>query len=426
MSTVDEGAARRHTSAELTHWRLAVESLADLDVVAAPEAWESLERYLQHGIRDRLAGLVGSLLQEVRSLEVAATGGQDVETTRRGVLRLRRRYLQAETILDFYGDAIATRTNPATRELLRGYDTLTSDSMAATLTPLGIDPPPTLVYLDKGLGASILRAGIQLWDRAHPSPAAAIKLTRHNVSFPTALLHETGHQVAHLTGWNAELAEALRTTLAPRSTGLADAWESWSGEIAADTHAFCQAGWAPVVALANVVDGSTADVFRVRLGDPHPPPWIRVMFNVALCRSWFGAGPWDDVATVWSQRHPAAAIGGEVGQLARLSVEAMTDIVDTCTRRPARAFRGVSLSAVLDPKQVEPSRLRAFESQAGGTLLTSSYLRRRHPLRILAVLTSRVALDPTAAEGHQRALRTWVRDLGAEAAPRPSTADRAA
>ena len=375
MSTVDEGAARRHTSAELTHWRLAVESLADLDVVAAPEAWESLERYLQHGIRDRLAGLVGSLLQEVRSLEVAATGGQDVETTRRGVLRLRRRYLQAETILDFYGDAIATRTNPATRELLRGYDTLTSDSMAATLTPLGIDPPPTLVYLDKGLGASILRAGIQLWDRA---------------------------------------------------TGLADAWESWSGEIAADTHAFCQAGWAPVVALANVVDGSTADVFRVRLGDPHPPPWIRVMFNVALCRSWFGAGPWDDVATVWSQRHPAAAIGGEVGQLARLSVEAMTDIVDTCTRRPARAFRGVSLSAVLDPKQVEPSRLRAFESQAGGTLLTSSYLRRRHPLRILAVLTSRVALDPTAAEGHQRALRTWVRDLGAEAAPRPSTADRAA
>ena len=47
----------------------------------------------------------------------------------------------------------------------------------------------------RSVSSADLRAGIPLWDRAHPSPAAAIKLTRHNLSFPTALLHETGHQV---------------------------------------------------------------------------------------------------------------------------------------------------------------------------------------------------------------------------------------
>ena len=83
-------------------------------------------------------------------------------------------------------------------------------------------------------------------------------------------------------------------------------WRSWAGEVAADVHAFALAGWAPVFALSTVVDGTTAEVFRIRYGDPHPFGWIRVMFNVALCRSWYGAGPWDDVASAWRQRHPMA------------------------------------------------------------------------------------------------------------------------
>ncbi|MGH2741261.1 MAG: hypothetical protein ACRDN8_02015 [Thermoleophilaceae bacterium] len=336
-----------------------MEALADLYAVAAPDAWASLEEYLQHRIRERLAGVVVSLTQEARARERMAANGRDADAIRRGVLLLRHRYLQAETVLDFYGDAINTRTNPTMRALLRGYDTLAGDSMAASLVPLGIQAPPALVYLDKGLGASILRAGVRLWDQAHPSPAAAIKLTRHNLSYPTALLHETGHQVAHLTGWNGELAEALHAVLTPRSSDVAELWRSWASEIAADAHAFAQAGWAPVVALANVVDGPTAEVFRIRFADPHPFAWIRVMFNVALCQSWFGAGPWDDVAKVWWQRHPPQAAGREVEHVARVSIEALDDIVDACTRRPMRAFRGAPLSAVLDPRQVHPASLPA-------------------------------------------------------------------
>ena len=124
-------------------------------------------------------------------------------------MRLRRRYLQLETILDFYGHAIGTRTNPEVAALLRGFDTLASDSLEELLRPLGLDGPPVLVYLTGGLGAAILRADVRLWDGANPSPVAAIKLTRQNLGCPTSLFHETGHQFAHLTGWTGELADAL-------------------------------------------------------------------------------------------------------------------------------------------------------------------------------------------------------------------------
>lgn len=409
----------RHTAAELLHWRLAVDALTDLDAVAAPEAWASLEGYLHQGVRDRLTAVVSSLAQEARALGRMLDDGHPIDTVRRGVLRLRDRYVQAETVLDFYGDAVNTRTNPTLQGLLRGYDTLAGDSMARSLEPLGIPAPPALTYVDKGLGAAILRAGVRLWDRAHPSPAAAIKLTRHNLSYPTALLHETGHQVGHLTGWNTELADALHETLVSRSSDVAALWRSWASEIAADVHAFAQAGWAPVFALANVVDGPSTAVYRIRLGDPHPFAWIRVLFNVALCHRWFGDGPWDDIGRTWMHRHPPEAAGGEMVRVARISLDALDEIVDVCTRRPMRAFHGAPLAGVLDPRRVHPAALAALEQQAGGSLLTSSYLRRRDALRILAVLATRAVTDATNAATHRARLQSWVVDLGADAGPRP-------
>jgi hypothetical protein len=415
---VTDLAPDRQTEAELVHWQLAVEALADLDTMAAPEAWQALEDYLQRQVRGRLSEVVAVLVAEGKALHRSLGAGGDPAAIRQAVLRLRARYLQVETILDFFGDAVNSRTNPALRGLLRGYDTLAGDSMAVVLNRLGIESPPALVYLDRGLGAAILRAGIRLWDHGHPSPAAAIKLTRHNLAYPTALLHETGHQVAHLTGWNTELADALAATLTPRSAELAGLWRGWAGEIAADVHAFAQAGWAPVAALANVVDGPTPSVFRIRFGDPHPFPFLRVMFNAELCRSWFGAGPWDDVAAVWRERHPLAHADGDVAALTRASLAALPDVVDVCTRRPMAAFGGAPLSALLDPRRVSPAALDSLARQAGPSLLTSAYLRRREPLRILAQLSTRAVLEPANAADHQARLLAWVTDVGADAAPR--------
>jgi hypothetical protein len=399
---------------EIAHWRFACDALADLDAVASPAAWASLEEYLRMRVRDRLAAAVAELSREAASVAGGLVRGDAPADVRRRLLRLRRHYLQVETVLDFYGDAVASRTNPTLAAILRGLDVIAADSLERMLRPLGIPAPIAMVYLDKGLGAAILRADVRLWDRTSLSPVAAIKLTRHNLWCPTALLHETGHQFAHLTGWTGELAECLARALAPRSAELASVWRGWASEVAADVHAFAQAGWAPLAPLANVVDGSTSVVYRMIPSDPHPFPWIRVMFNAALCRSWFGAGPWDRLAAAWARRHPPANAPADVGGLARLSVAAFDDIVDICTRRPMQAFGGRPLYALADPSRVSPSALDALAGQAGPALLTSQYLARRDSLAILAWLSARPTTDLKNATAHRKTLQGWLATLSAE------------
>lgn len=384
--------------------------------MASPTAWAALEGRLRMGVRRRLEALVDGLRTEAEDLRRRAAAA-DPDTTRTALLRLRRRYLQVETLVDFYGDAVNTRTNAPMADLLGGFDVLAVESMRAVLEPLGLGTPPALVYVDKGLGAAILRAGVRLWDHGHLSPAAAIKLTRHNVSFPTALLHETGHQVCALTGYDTDLARALQAELEGPSVrahpGLARLWSSWASELAGDVHAFLHAGAAPVFALANVVDGDTRQVFRIRPGDPHPFAWIRVMVNVEMCRRFFGTGAWDDLAAVWVHRH-APDPGFESGRFALASVPLLGRIVDVCVLRPMPSLHGQCLADLLDPARVRPPALHAFEREAGDTLVTSGYLRRREPIRILALLAGEVA-EGSRPDARDRLLE-WVRSVGRDAA----------
>jgi hypothetical protein len=191
---IDREIARRQLQAELAHWRHAIDGLADFDTVAAPAAWAALEEYVRLRLRAPMRSAVAALALEAAGLEAALAAGADPATARQRLLDLRKRFFEVETILDFYGDAVGSRTNPQLGAVLRGLDTLAADSLDVILRPLGIEAPPAVVYLDKGMGAQILRAGVRLWDRSSLSPVAAIKMTRHNLDHPTSLLHEVGHQ----------------------------------------------------------------------------------------------------------------------------------------------------------------------------------------------------------------------------------------
>lgn len=397
---------------EIRHWRRACADLGDLEVSASPAAWKELESYLGLNLRSSLNSLVTRLTahadRALFSLQAAETPGE-LAAVGSELLTLRRRYTRAEAVVDFYGDAVNTRTNPVTASVLRGLDTLAVYSMDQVLRPLNIDTPPVLCYLDKGLGASILRAGARLWDSTL-SPAAAIKITRHNLWQPTSLVHETGHQVAHLTGWTTELGTALYKALAPHNTLLAEVWRAWASEVAGDVYAFALLGYAPVPALATVVDGPSQLVYRMLPGDPHPISALRVQFNVALCRSWFGAGPWDALGARWLARHPPGQAPQEVAEIMAESLPLLPTIVDVCTRQPMQAFHGVPLAALADPRRLAPAELDRLAQRAGGSLYTSSHLQRLEPLRILALSVLR-GLDSRTTPTE---MRTWLSRLGGE------------
>ncbi|CAM4450869.1 hypothetical protein NONI108955_29610 [Nocardia ninae] len=395
---------------EARHWRRACAALGDLEVSASPAAWRELESYLGLSVRASLGGQARRLTAQAdRTIFTikGATTQADLETARAELLTLRRRYSRAEAMVDFYCDAVNTRTNPRLAAVLRGLDALAVHSMDQVLRPLGIDTPSVLTYLDKGMGASILRAGARLWD-ASLSPAAAIKITRHNLWQPTSLVHETGHQVAHLTGWTKELAAALHAALAPHSPMAAAAWQSWASEVAADVYAFCLLGYAPVPALATVVDGPSSQVFRMPFGDPHPVSALRVQFNAALCRAWFGQGPWDALAARWQARHPLTQAPSDVAAIMAASMPLLPAIVEVCTRMPMRAFHGVPLSTLADPRRVSPGELTRLADRAGASLYTSTHLQRVEPMRILALTVLR-GLESSTAPSE---METWLRRMG--------------
>src|SRR5919201_1916573 len=399
---------------QVAHWRAAVVGLQDLENFASAPAWRSLERYLDVALRSHLQGAVDRLARECDVLVAelrAATTAEQLEQLRRRILAFRRRYLQVETALDFYGHAINSRTTPRLAALLRACDILATRSMEDVLVPLRLDVPPVLTYVDKGLGASVLRAGLRLWDGGSLSPAAAVKITRQNLLTPTAVIHETGHQVAHIVGWNEELAALLQRDLAPASGAVAAHFSSWASEIAADTHAFVHTGYGSVAALHDVVSGGPT-VFRLLPGDPHPVAYLRVLLNVQMCVRFFGAGPWDDLARAWVRSYPLTAAPPETRALVERSLPLLPRIADLCLLAPMRAFGGRALTAIVDPLGVRPHPLARLAQEAGPSLTTSSHWLRREGLRLLALSSYRAATEPERAAEIARQYEDWMLRLG--------------
>ena len=83
---------------------------------------------------------------------------------RQRVIAFRRRYVQVETALDFYGDAINSRTSRDWPGCCARATCSRSRASRRCSMPLRQEVPPVLTFVDKGLGAIILRAGLRLVD----------------------------------------------------------------------------------------------------------------------------------------------------------------------------------------------------------------------------------------------------------------------
>jgi hypothetical protein len=412
---VDEetvGILRTQLTRQVLHWSAATERLGDRTSFAAPQAWGAVERYLGVALRASLDQATSRLRAQalaVRAELSAARTPAELEAVRRRLVELRSRYLQAETLVTFYAHAVNCRTNPEVGALLRACDVIAGRCMRPIMEAQRLPTPPVLAYVDKGLGASILRAGLRLWDGGTISEVAAIKVVWHNLLRPTALTHEAGHQAAFATGWNAELAAAL----AGLDPAVGPQLAQWASEIAADAIGFCQTGYGSIAALHDVVAGEEAPVFLGGIGDVHPSAWLRVLIGVAFCRQAFGAaGPWNDLATAWTMAHPVRRAPASVRDLLGRSQALLPAVADTVLSRRYPAFGSRALTEVVSPEQVRPDKLAEFGRQGGPALWTSQHWLTAEPLRLLALSTYRIAVEPERSAELLPQLRDWMIRLG--------------
>jgi hypothetical protein len=263
-----------------------------------------------------------------------------------------------------------------------------------------------LTYIGDGLGASIIRAGIRLWAPGTVNPVAAIKIVRHNLYRPTSLFHETGHQVAHLTGWNDALATGLGQVMAD-DPQLRSMWQPWASEIAADVYAFVLTGYASVVALYDVV-ADERTIVRWPLGDPHPIGWLRTLLGCAMCRHVYGTGPWDDLESAMTTASPATRAETSTVPLLLRSQAQMPAIAAHCLDLRVPGFRNRPVTDLVDPARVSPTALAELERVAGPALWTSPHWRREEGIRIVALAGLREAERPDRTGVWADRAHNWI------------------
>lgn len=392
------------------HWTQATSRLSNLENLASTFAWNGIDREVRKMIIECLNASINRIQTAGKQIEMQIKFGGDYQRIRASLLRLRQQYLSTETTVHFFTDALNSRTNASVASLLRACDVLCKRSMEAILPGLGIAVPPCFTYLDRGLGASILKSGLRLWDGSI-SPVAAIKITFHNLYRPTAAVHETGHQVAHLLDWNTELAMQLRERLKRHSPLVANTFSEWASEIAADNFAFVHTGYAAVASLHNVVAGTATSVFAFHEGDPHPIAYLRLLLNIQCCRKFYGKGPWDELEESFRIDYPLDRQSrGETG-LIRECEKALPEVVDICLTTRYKAFAGKTLTDIIHPQQVSPKTL--------GTLnLTSGPLQQSHAwiyqecLKLLALTGYRIATVQEGVELEYKKQEEWMMRLG--------------
>lgn len=391
------------------HWLAAARTFLDAEEFAPAAAWAGLEQQTGMPLRRRLGVAVDELIAlgvRTRELAMTARTPEGRRDAGRAVQLLRRRYTQVETTLDFFGDAVSSRTSPRLRATLGLLDTLATDSMRIPLQAAGQAVPAALIYVKPGLGASILRAGTRLWSPGTINPVAAIKLVRHNLYRPTSLFHETGHQVAHLTRWVPSVRGRIEQVFAD-DEALRRLWSPWASEIAADVFAFLWTGFASVTALYDVV-GDARTILRWPLGDPHPVGWLRTRLGCALCRTAYGTGPWDRLERAMMAEHRLERADATLRPLLERSGARLADLSAALLGAPVPALGARPMTAVIDPARVSPTALADFERTAGGAAWASPQLRMSDGIRLIALAGLREAETPDDAQHWIDRAHNWM------------------
>jgi hypothetical protein len=283
--------------------------------------------------------------------------------------------------------------------------------MRELLQPLGKPVPYVLTYIEKGIGASILKAGLRLWD-GNVSHIAATKITQHNLFRPTAIIHEAGHQVAHVLGWNEELANALEQKLNNHPKVVGSACSKWSSEIAADAFAFVHTGYAAIAALHDVVSGTPASVFAYHAHDPHPISYVRIMLGLEMCRQFYGPGPWDQLEAAFKNDYDIRLVNYPSVGLINMCMEALSDMVKIILKSPYRAFGNQSLAQIIDPLKASPQELQKLEHMAGPALFTSHGWVWKEAIRLLALIGYKVGTGQGDLESYYQIQEEWMVRLG--------------
>jgi len=281
------------------------------------------------------------------------------EEAQRRFALLKLRFNDLLDELDIFADVTSQRAEHDTGVWVAGLDALAADALE--LKGNYYKPPPVICFLERGHGAAIRRARTRL-PSGESNPVAVIQLPRERMvgnGIASSLIHEVGHQGAALL----DLVNSIRNVIRYRKkkSSYPGAWElysRWISEIIADFWAMGHLGVAATLGLMNVVSLPRYFMFRIKLDDPHPFPWIRVKLSLAFGNRIFPHEQWQRMERLWLSMYPLQKENARTLAIIDALNRTMPDFVDMVINHRPPSLKGKKLVDIFPYRTRQPSRLQ--------------------------------------------------------------------
>lgn len=268
--------------------------------------------------------------------------------------------------LDIFADVITQRSEHPTGTWIAGLDVVATDALEPRK---GLyETLPIMCFLERGHGAAIRRARTRL-PGGDSNPVAIIQVPRERMvgsGIASSLIHEVGHQGAALLNLVESLREELKKQIGivPENQNLAwSLYERWISEIIADFWSIGHLGIAATQGLMGVVSLPQYFMFRIKLDDPHPFPWIRVRLSLAIGARIFPDSQWPRFEELWQQIYPTKHLTENKKMIINQLEAVMPDFVELLLNHRSSSLKEAKLREIFPTLYRQPTRLRDLFDQ---------------------------------------------------------------
>jgi hypothetical protein len=387
----------------LTSLRACVGLRAEQEI--SPSQWSAIEGPLATVAGRLHAELKSQGRRHLRQLHQARSQKELAQLLARTEVALASCFVYFDTFVDL----LSQRHLPEMGRLLAGCDVLAWDALKKDHPALAALEKP-LVSFNRGFGASILREGVTLPDGT-PNPLATIQIPytkirdKYNL---TSILHEAGHLALVQLGLSECLPGALHDALADAGAPevIGKLFALWCLEIGPDFWGFCNCGSAEASGVMEILTLPSPRVFQVSAGDPHPPPFLRVLLAFEWCRQQWGAGDWDVWEQQWRMRYPLSEAGRGDRKVLATALRYLPAIARVLLHTPFEVLGRRSIPSLFDLQAVAPTRLErvTHDAEATGVLDLSQF----SPCGQLAVFRMLRDKSTLSEEALDRLMTTWL------------------
>ena len=117
-------------------------------------------------------------------------------------------------------------------------------------------------------------------------------------------------------------------------------------------------GVGATLGLINVVSLPRYFMFRIKLDDPHPFPWIRVRLSLAFGSRIFPHEQWQRLAHMWLSMYPLQKENPKTLAIIEALERVMPDFVELVVNHRSPALKGKKLIDIFPHHTRQPARLQ--------------------------------------------------------------------